>query len=67
MVKKAQKQLKGGFFKNLMTSKEERLDNALEYYEKASNYYKLGKNWKKCAEINTECANIARINEMTRK
>lgn len=32
-----------------MTSKEERLDTALEYYEKSINYFKLSKNWEKCS------------------
>ena len=61
MVKKAQKSLKGGFLKNLLTSKEERFDQALDYYEKSINYFKLDKNWQKCAEINLECANLAWI------
>ena len=35
LVKKAFKKLEGGFFANLLSSKDERFDNALEYYEKA--------------------------------
>ena len=42
-VKKAQKSLEGGFFKNIMSSKWERLSKAKDNYEKAINNYKLGK------------------------
>jgi hypothetical protein len=45
-VRKAEEKLKGGFFKNLMTSKDERLDSALENYKKALDNFKLAKNCK---------------------
>ncbi len=46
MLKKAEKSLKGGFWKNLTSTKEERIDKGLEYYERAINKFKLAKNCK---------------------
>ena len=44
-VQQAEKKLKGGFFKNLMQSKEDRLDEAKELFQQAANCYKLCKNY----------------------
>lgn len=66
-IQKAEKALKGGVFKNLFSSKGERIDEALENYEKAINNYKLAKNWTGCAEINLECAKLARANKNKRE
>jgi alpha-soluble NSF attachment protein len=66
-VKKAQKALKGGFFKNMLSSKGERIDEGLENYDKAINNYKLAKNWKECANLNLECAKLARANNNKRE
>ena len=60
-VKKAQEKLKGGVFKNLFTSKNERIDEALDYYRKAIDNYKLAKNWFECAMMNLECSKLSVI------
>ena len=67
LIKKAEKSIKGGVFKNLFSSKGERIDDALQYYEKAINNYKLAKNWTGCAEINLECSKLARANSSKRE
>ena len=66
-VEKAQKKLKGGVFKNMFTSKNERIDEGLECYRKAIDNYKLAKNWMECALINLECAKLADIQKETRE
>ena len=43
-MKKAEEKLRGGVFKNLMSSKEERMDDGLELYKKAIDNYKLAGN-----------------------
>jgi len=43
-VRKAEEKIRGGVFKNMFTSKDERLDSGLEYYKKAIDNYKLAKN-----------------------
>jgi hypothetical protein len=45
-VAEGEKKLKGSFFHNLMTSKEERIDNGIECYKQAIKYFKLAKNCK---------------------
>ena len=44
LSKKAESKLEGGFFKNMMTSKEERFDKALDCYKQALDNFKLAKN-----------------------
>ena len=44
MIKKAEEKIKGGFFKNLVQSREERLDKALDCYKEALDNFKLAKN-----------------------
>ena len=53
---KAEKKMKGSFFKNLFSSKSERLDDARDLYEKAANSYKLGSQWEKAGEMYRKCA-----------
>ena len=48
---KADKKIKGSFFKNLFSSKSERFDDARDLYEKAANSYKLAGEWKKAGEM----------------
>ena len=48
---KADKKAKGSFFKNLFSSKSERLDDARDLYEKAANSYKLANDWQKAGEM----------------
>lgn len=65
-VEKAQKKLKGGVFKNLFSTKNERIDEGLEHYKKAIDNYKLAKNWTECALINLERAKLAQIQKEPR-
>jgi len=44
---KGNQKAKGSFFKNLFSSKSERLDDARDLYEKAANAYKLANQWEK--------------------
>jgi hypothetical protein len=44
LVRRAEQKIKGSFFKNLCTSREERLDAAQSLYKKAIDKYKLAKN-----------------------
>ena len=44
MCMKAEKKLEAGFFKSLMSSKEERLEKSLDLYKQALDNFKLGKN-----------------------
>jgi alpha-soluble NSF attachment protein len=50
------KKVKGGFFKNIFSSKGERLDEARDLYEKAANSYKLGSSWEKAGQMYKKCA-----------
>ena len=45
-VAEADKMLKGSVWKNLFSSKDERIDNGLEGYKQAIKYFKLAKNCK---------------------
>jgi hypothetical protein len=45
-VEEAEKKLKGTVWKNLFSSKEERIDKGLECYSQAIKYFKLAKNCK---------------------
>lgn len=53
---KADKKAKGSFFKNMFSSKGERLDEARDLYEKAANSYKLANKWEKAGEMYKKCA-----------
>lgn len=53
---KADKKAKGSFFKNIFSSKGERLDDARDLYEKAANSYKLANAWEKAGEMYKKCA-----------
>lgn len=45
-VAEAEKKLKGSVWKNLFSSKEERIDKGIECYTQAIKYFKLAKNCK---------------------
>jgi len=44
--------------KNLFGSKEERFDEACEYYKQAATQYKLGKDWERSAAVNLKAARL---------
>jgi hypothetical protein len=45
----------GGFFKNLMSSKEDRVDEAKELFQQAANCYKLSKDFEKAVAAFLRC------------
>lgn len=45
----------GGFFKNLMQAKSDRMDEAKELFQQAANCYKLSKNWEAAVETLKKC------------
>lgn len=45
----------GGFFKNLMSSKEDRVDEAKELFQQAANCYKLSKDFEKAVAALLRC------------
>lgn len=45
----------GGFFKNLMSQKQDRVDEAKELYAQAANCFKLCAMWAKAAECYKKC------------
>lgn len=65
-VKKAKKALKGNFVGNLLGNKDQRIEDAIEHYEKAIPQFKLSKNWSRCAEIYTECANLSKAKKQSK-
>jgi alpha-soluble NSF attachment protein len=58
LVTKAEKKLKPGFFGAIFTSKDSRLEEALDLYEKAGNIFKLAKKWHEAGECFEKCAEI---------
>jgi alpha-soluble NSF attachment protein len=58
LVERAEKKLKPGFFASLMSSKESRLEEALDLYEKAGNMFKLTKKWAEAGECFERCGQI---------
>ena len=57
---KGDKKAKGSFFKNLFSSKSERLDDARDLYEKAANSYKLANEWELAGQMYSKCAECER-------
>ena len=49
----------GGFFKNMMSSKQDRMDEAKELYAQAANCFKLSKNFEKAVECYQKCVNCS--------
>ena len=58
LVELAQKKTATGFFKGLFSSKESRLEEALDLYDRAANMFKLGKKWFEAGECYEKCADI---------
>jgi alpha-soluble NSF attachment protein len=58
LVESAQKKMNPGFFKKLFSSKETRLEEALDLYEKAATLFKLNKKWQEAGECYENCAKI---------
>ena len=59
LVRKARSKLTPGFFGKMFSSKESRLEEALELYEAAANIYKMKKDWEHAGSSFEECAKIS--------
>ena len=58
--RRGDKKFKGSFFKNIFSSKGDRIDEARDLYEKAANSYKLAQEWQKAGEMYKKCAECER-------
>jgi tetratricopeptide (TPR) repeat protein len=58
LIDKAQKKLKPGFFEKMFSSRESRLEEALDMYEKAATMLKLHKKWFEAGECYEKCSQI---------
>lgn len=58
LVKQAEAKQNTGFFGRLFSSKESRLEECLDLYEKAAGIYKLNKKWEEAAKLYEKCAQI---------
>jgi alpha-soluble NSF attachment protein len=58
LVEKADKKLKPGLLSKLFGSKEARLEEALDLYEKAATIFKLDKKWFEAGECYEKCSNV---------
>jgi alpha-soluble NSF attachment protein len=58
LVTKAEKKLKPGFLGGLFSSKDSRMEEALDLYEKAGNIFKLSKKWFEAGECFEKCGEI---------
>ena len=55
LVGQAEKKLKGGFIKNFMSSKSDRMDEAKDLYAQAANCFKLSKSWEEATTCYLKC------------
>ena len=60
LIKQGDKKIKGSFFGNIVSNKEERCESALEFYKQAATQYKLAKNWEEAANTFLKCASCAK-------
>jgi alpha-soluble NSF attachment protein len=58
LVEAAEKKLKPGMFSKFFSSKESRLEEALDLYEKAATMFKLQKKWFEAGECYEKCSGI---------
>ncbi len=58
LVRKAHNKLSPGFFGKMFSSKESRVDEAMELLTAATNIYKIRKNWAKAGETYEEMARL---------
>ena len=49
----------GGFFKNMMGSKQDRMEEAREYFAQAANCYKLTKDFEKATAAYLRCIEMS--------
>ena len=58
LIKKAESKLTTGFFGSLFSSKSSRLEEALDFYDKAANIYKLCKKWELAGITYEKCGKV---------
>lgn len=58
LVKKADAKMTTGFFGSLFSSKSSRLEESLDYLEKAASIFKLCKNWEEAGRTYERCGQI---------
>jgi alpha-soluble NSF attachment protein len=58
LVQKAKSKLSPGLLGKIFSSQSSRLEEALDFYEKAANIYKLNKKWYEAGECYENCARI---------
>ena len=58
LVRKAHSKLTPGFFGKMFSSKETRVEEAMELLTNAANIYKIAKNWAKAGETYEELARL---------
>lgn len=58
LIKKAESKLNTGFFGSLFSSKISRLEEALDYFDKAANIYKLCKKWELAGDTYEKCGKL---------
>lgn len=59
LIRKAKSKLTPGFFGKMFSSKENRLEEAIELYQTAANIYKMRKDWDHAGNSFEECAKIS--------
>ena len=58
LVRKARSKLAPGFFGKMFSSKESRIEEAMELFQSAANMYKIQKNWRKAGETFEELGRL---------
>ena len=58
LIRKARSKMQPGFFGKMFSSKQGRLDEALELFQAAANMYKIRKDWNNAGVAYEECANL---------
>lgn len=58
LIKKAEEKQNPGFFSKIFSSKNSRLEESLDYLEKAANIFKLLKKWEEAGNTYEKCGNI---------
>lgn len=58
LVRKARSKMNPGFFAKFMSSKDQRIEEAIDLMQTAANMYKIKKDWQKAGETYEECATL---------
>jgi alpha-soluble NSF attachment protein len=58
LIRKGKEKQNPSFFSKIFSNRESRLEESLEYFEKAANIFKLEKNWAEAGKSMEACADI---------